>query len=55
MMKLQKIYTLCEGLENIDRRDAVKKIISKGYSNGEATEYYNLWRTNYVTTLFNIA
>jgi hypothetical protein len=42
------------GLKKIDRATAIKKLIAKEYSIDKATEYYNLWRRYYVTTLFNI-
>lgn len=48
MIKLQEIYKLCEGLENYNRKAAIKKIINKGYSEDIAEKYYNIWRRHYL-------
>ncbi|WP_291636366.1 hypothetical protein [Clostridium sp.] len=48
MVKLQKIYKLCECCEKKDRRTGIIKLIDKGYSEGIATIYYNIWRRHYM-------
>lgn len=48
MVKLHEIYDLCEGFEKVNRADAVKKLMSKGYSFYAATKYYNIWRRHYM-------
>lgn len=54
MLNQEELSNLCEGFEKVERKDGIKKLIAKGYSIDKATEYYNLWRKYYVTTLFNI-
>lgn len=51
---LNRLNKICEGLEEADRREGVRKLMIKGYSKKNAVKYYNLWRKYYVTTLFNI-
>jgi hypothetical protein len=48
MIKLLEIYKFCEGFEKEYRKDGIKKLISKGYSVSTATNYYNIWRKNYI-------
>lgn len=48
MIKPQEIYKLCDGFENEDKKSAIKKLISKGYSGSIATSYYNIWRRHYM-------
>lgn len=50
MVKLQKIYKLCEGFESMDRKSSIKKLMCKGYSESTANNYYNIWRRHYVET-----
>jgi hypothetical protein len=54
MIKLQKIYALCDGLGKLDRKAGINKLMDKGYSEESATTYYNIWRKHYVNTLTNI-
>ena len=48
MIKLQEIYNLCECFEKQDRKSGIVKLIDKGYSEGTATIYYNIWRRHYM-------
>jgi hypothetical protein len=48
MIMLQKIYKLCECFEKQDRKAGIMKLINKGYSEGTATKYYNIWRRHYM-------
>lgn len=48
MIKLQEIYKLCEDFEKEDRKEGIRKLISKGYSESIATNYYNIWRRHYM-------
>lgn len=50
----EELNKLCHGLEKVHRKDGIKKLMAKGYSMDEASEYYNIWRKYYVTTFFNI-
>lgn len=50
MVKLQKIYKLCEGFESLDRKSSIKRLMSKGYSESTANNYYNTWRRHYIET-----
>ena len=35
-------------IDMLDRKDAIKKLIAKGYTKEEAKKYYEEWRYNYV-------
>lgn len=54
MLNQEELNNLCEGLEKVERKDGIKKLIVKGYSIDEATECYNIWRKYYVRTLVHI-
>lgn len=51
MLKLQEIYKICEGLEYFDRKTSIRKLISKGCSEKNAVNYYNIWRRHYLETM----
>ena len=48
MIKLQEIYKLCEGFENVERKASIKELRNKRYSENKATNYYNIWRRLYM-------
>ncbi|KGM99567.1 hypothetical protein IRP63_08840 [Clostridium botulinum] len=48
MIKLEKIYKLCDGFEMCDRATAVKKLMTKGIEKSNAINYYNIWRRHYL-------
>lgn len=48
MIKLQKIYKLCKGFEQDDKKSAIKKLMSKGYKESTAKNYYSIWRRHYM-------
>lgn len=48
MIKLQEIYKLCEGFEKDDKKSGIKKLISYGYSESTALNYYYIWRRHYM-------
>ncbi|MBU3161780.1 hypothetical protein KPL37_19020 [Clostridium frigoris] len=48
MIKLQEIYKLCEGFEKEYRNVSITKLISYGYSESTALNYYNIWRRHYM-------
>lgn len=50
MMKLQEIYKLCYGFENINKNAGIKRLMSKGYSKNDALRFYNIWRRHYLET-----
>lgn len=48
MIKLQEIYKLCKGFETKDRNVSIKELMSKGYCENTAANYYNIWRRHYL-------
>ncbi|WP_183128094.1 hypothetical protein [Clostridium autoethanogenum] len=54
MLKQEELNNLCDGLEKVDRKDGIKKLMAKGCGEKSATNIYNTWRRHYVTTLINI-
>lgn len=48
MIRLQKIYKLCECYEKQDRKAGIMKLINKGFSEETAIKYYNIWRRHYM-------
>lgn len=39
---------ILEKIEMLNRKDAIKKLVAKGYTKKEATNIYETWRYNYV-------